>query len=714
MAQKQLIEALIRRAEVRTLAPAEVLCRENDESHDAFVVLDGQIEAVINHDLVVAVHGPGALVGEVTALIGGYRTASLRSIGGGSVAVVDAETLGEVFAEHEDAANEAVHRARERTDRTRVAALLAEELEVQDRRVVAAIAEAVTWTVLAPGDVLFEHGETADAAYLAISGRMEVLGPDGQHVTEVGRGEIIGELGLLDGRPRTATLRAVRDTMLARLSAESFTKLSGDFAGLAMGLVRRIIDRSDGVIRRAAPARSVAVVVTAPIDDRVVCTRMTEELSSHGSTLHLSAAEVDRRLRQPGIAQTPPGGFGETRLAELIHHAESDFDHLLLEADGDDREWLARSFRYADQVVVVCSPEPDSSEERAIHAIRERVPTNVPIWLAVSHPSGTPKPIGTAALRDRFGVDEAHHLRREDHGDLARLARLSAGRGVALVLSGGGARGYAHLGVMKALEQFDVPVDRVVGSSMGSVIAAALAQRPDPEERVAILGDQVKNLMDYTIPIVSLLRGKAISTTIQNQFGDWDIEDLWLPFACIATNLTTSEALEMRTGPAHFAIRASVAIPGVLPPVPFGDDLLIDGGVLDNLPVSLVEHDQSIGTIIASDVTPPRGPRAKGDYGLSVSGWAAIRAKLRRRASRYPSLGGVLMRSTLMASTRDRDRSIDRGAIDLYLDLDLRGVGLLDFDSVAAVADRGYDASFERIGAWKKGMDSLDAPTDAA
>ena len=148
------------------------------------------------------------------------------------------------------------------------------------------------------------------------------------------------------------------------------------------------------------------------------------------------------------------------------------------------------------------------------------------------------------------------------------------------------------------------------------------------------------------------------------------------------------------------AVRASVAIPGVLPPVPIGDELHIDGGVLDNLPVDLLENDPSISTIIAVDVTPPRGPRASADYGLSVSGWKALRQHLGRSKSDYPGVVTVLMRTMLLGSTRDRDRAVQSGVIDLYLDLELRGVSLLDFENVEPVAARGYEASKDRIDAW--------------
>ncbi len=235
---------------------------------------------------------------------------------------------------------------------------------------------------------------------------------------------------------------------------------------------------------------------------------------------------------------------------------------------------------------------------------------------------------------------------------------------------------------------------------MGSVIAAAIAQRVEASKRVEMTQAAFKDLLDYTIPVVSLVKGERITANIQNQWGGIDIEDLWLPFSCVSTNLTTSQVVHHRRGPTDLAVRASVAIPGVLPPVPFEGDLLIDGGVLDNLPVDLVSNDPSIGTIIAVDVAPPLGPRAQSDYGLSVSGWSALRNQISRKKNQYPGVVAVLMRTMLVGSARDRSRTVESGDLNLYLDLELKGVSLLDFETVEEVSTRGYEASLDRVGDW--------------
>jgi predicted acylesterase/phospholipase RssA len=183
-----------------------------------------------------------------------------------------------------------------------------------------------------------------------------------------------------------------------------------------------------------------------------------------------------------------------------------------------------------------------------------------------------------------------------------------------------------------------------------------------------------------------------------------DIEDLWRGFFCMSTNLTHSRAEIHRTGPVSTALRASVAIPGVIPPVPWGDDLLVDGGVLDNLPIVPMRETLPSGTVIAVDVAPPLGPRSKGDFGMSVSGWRALISKARlSRGAVFPGIVAILLRSTIAGSSAQLDSKIPQA--DLYLDLDLRGIPMLEFSMVRPVVEAGYDAALPRIAAWLEGRE---------
>ena len=698
------IEALTAVGELQQLADGEVICRQGDDSDSAFVVTEGRLETLVaagDDEVVVGTHGPGSLVGEVTALVGGQRTATLRAAGPTTVSAIPTEILREVFDRHPTEAALVTAAARDRTDRSRVATLLARELDTTDQAAIAAIATRVTWRNLGAGEVLFEAGDPADGAYIVLAGRLTVESPAGVTLAQVGRGAVVGEFGLLEGRARAATVRARRDSNLAMLSRDDFASMATRHAGLAMGLVRRIIERSG---RETSPARrvgrSACVLATGALDGEAIAGAMVAAMRQLGPTAHLWPQRVDSMLGAAGASAIRPGEIGDVRLAELLHQVDADHQHVLLQADTGNARWTATALGRADQVVIVTSADPDERQEREIRNAMALVPDETPVWLALDHPPGTRWPEGTGAVAERFGVDEVHHVVASDPVDLARLGRLAVGRGRALVLSGGGARGFAHLGVMQALDELGIAVDRFAGTSMGAVIGAGLALGLDHEERLDVITRHFRNLLDYTIPVVSLIKGKRVTDSLRAYWGDHDIEDLWAPFSCVAANLTTSQVVPFRRGPIDLALRASTAIPGVLPPVPHGGELLVDGGVLDNLPVDLVADDPSVATIIAVDVAPPTGPRAHDDFGLSVSGWAALRARLGRGPSPYPGVVPVLMRTMLIGSARDRDRAVAGGAVDLHLALELRGVGLLDFESVPTVAAAGYEASIERIAAW--------------
>jgi predicted acylesterase/phospholipase RssA len=277
---------------------------------------------------------------------------------------------------------------------------------------------------------------------------------------------------------------------------------------------------------------------------------------------------------------------------------------------------------------------------------------------------------------------------------------LASGNGIGLVLSGGGARGFAHIGVYRALIEAGVPIDAVGGCSIGAPLAGGIARHIALDDMNVEVQRLFHRLLDYTFPAVSLVKGARITKSIEESFGGWDIEDLWLPYYCVSTNLTQSQLEVHRRGDLVRAVRASVAIPGILPPVPMNGDLLVDGGVLNNLPFEPMRNDGRIDTVIAVDVAPERGPRAKADFGLSVSGTSAVIAALRRAPSDYPSAPAVLLRSMLAGSVNTQKVSLRGDAVDLLVRLDLPGVGLLDFERVDEIAAAGYRSAVDQVASW--------------
>src|ERR1700678_43195 len=196
-----------------------------------------------------------------------------------------------------------------------------------------------------------------------------------------------------------------------------------------------------------------------------------------------------------------------------------------------------------------------------------------------------------AAIRWLKRNDVAQHHHIVGAADFGRVARLLTRRGVGLVLSGGGARGSAHLGVIRALREARVPIDFVGGASIGAIMAAGVAMGGSDEEmrlRYRRCFVDTNPVNDYTFPFVALTRGRKVSRLLAREYGDVCIEDLRLPYFCVSANLTTGRVLEHREGRLADALRASVAIPGIMPPVFHDEGVLVDGAAINNLPVDIM------------------------------------------------------------------------------------------------------------------------------
>ena len=279
---------------------------------------------------------------------------------------------------------------------------------------------------------------------------------------------------------------------------------------------------------------------------------------------------------------------------------------------------------------------------------------------------------------------------------------MISGNGTGIAFSGGGARSYGQIGALKALKELGIEPDAVAGTSMGSVIAGFTALVDDIDRAVAQADKEFTGikLLDYTLPMSSLFEAKRMTERMDNVFGGLEVEDTLIPFLCLSTNLTKSVLVEHRTGDMVHALRASVSLPGVFPPVPHNGDLLVDGGVLENLPARPLREDPGIATVIAIDVAPPDGPRAKTDFGLSLSGFDILKRRARRERFSHPALATTVIASMLVGSSQARINALSNDDIDLYVSLNLSGVKLLDFDALKSAIQRGYDDAMPQLQAW--------------
>lgn len=697
------IRDLARSATSLTFSAGKSIVRQGARGGDVFVIVSGRASVTVNNGSgaeTLAHLGPGAVIGEIAHVTGARRAATVTAATKTVVARLPAKQIEALLADYPAVAVRLADDAHRLMLDKHLLEALTEVLGPLSERVRSRIRKQVEWLRLDAGAKLFSRGDVEECAYIVLFGRL--TRDDGRSVTDA----IVGLEALIDDAPRPDTVVAARSSWIARLPRSAYALAAAADPSVAARIARRVIRSAvTGASARRRPQRlNIAIRAgSGDVDLRLAASQLARTLAVYGSTAHVWSAQADATLGRPMISQSGDDDALGLRLSQWLNELEDGHRFVVSEPDATETPWTSRVVRHADIVLTIAragSTEPVALESRARHV------------LVLLHSAGSSRPTGTAAALDAFGAAEVVHIRDGSDDDLHRLARIVAGIPIALILGGGGARGFAHLGVMQAMRDLGIPIDIVGGTSIGAILAALPASGMTPEEGLAMAQRELSRIKDYTIPTVSIIKAKRITRAIASQAGDHDALDMWLTFFCMTTNLTRAQEVAHRRGRLVQILRASSAVPGMMPPVRIGDDLHIDGGVLNNVPVDVVRTAYPGATIIGVDVSPPVGPRAKADFDLWVSGGKALRDRMRKRRG-PPALTETLISATVVASLRERDRCIELGIADLWLALDTRGVNLLDFSNVAGSAAKGFEQSKPLLESWLRDGGSATEPIHA-
>ncbi|MGE5169247.1 MAG: cyclic nucleotide-binding domain-containing protein [Rudaea sp.] len=699
------------------MKPGDVLLKQGDSGDDLFLVLTGRIGIRVEHadGTVTDVDEirPGGVVGEMALLTGQPRTATVFAMEASYVGRLTRMQFEQLAAKHPEAMQGFMRRALPRLRRTQIVRLLTELFGHLEDKVLREIEGRLEWTHLPSGEILFREGDAGEDIYIVVNGRLRVTTSDGDGherlLEEVGRGGAVGEVALLTGEPRSASIRAIRDTHLLRLTRAAFDELLDRHPRAMMQVVRsaawRLRQTAQRAVRESPPRTFALVPATADVPLGTLGRRLADMLRAFGSTALIGSADVDRMLNSPDIARSREGSVVYEALTAWLGGQEREHAALVLQADPQWNAWTRRCIAEADRVLIVANASGDQEPgeiERAASAQRADGRTE----LVLLHPDTTARPSRTFAwLAPRPGTTH-HHVRLGNDVDLRRLARRVSGRAIGLVLGGGGARGFAHIGTLRALAEAGITVDVVGGTSIGALIAAAVAADIPAEEMESLAGTfaSPRLLLDRTLPVAALMTGGKVTALYRRMFGELAIEDLWTPYFGVSSGLSRATAIVHRRGPVWRAVRASTAIPAIFPPLLGEDDEVhVDGGVMNNMPLDVMRALCAGGTVIGVNPMPTHDRLRSYRFGPSLSGWQALMGRLRLFGSRIraPSILGTVMRATEINSANRMRQASFRELADLLIEPPVGDFPILAFDRYAPIIDIGYREAKERIAVWQ-------------
>ncbi len=572
--------------------------------------------------------------------------------------------------------------------------------------------------ILGAGETLISQGDKDSCLYILYQGRLRLflkkreflsnptidhLSEDesGEVIGEVSPGEIVGEISFLINSPRSCTVRAIRDCVLLKIDHNDFQILKDEhpqcIVEMALTSITRLISNPSLEYKF-----NIATIAIAPAGDSnhiPFIQNFIKELNEIKPTIlvdkELFCKHFNKDRRCVEISDTE-----HYEITAWIYSLEQKYGFVVFETDKQMTPWTSRCIREADKILLIAEANETSipnSIETSIFSDKSKIVPSVDLVMIhandVTKISGTPKWLKGRKLKGH------HHLKLNSIPDYKKLVRFMSNRALGLVLNGGGARAFAHLGVLRALDELKIPIDYIGGSSMGALLGGLYAL-VGITDAIKIAEKHVLNeIKDVTLPLLSLLKGGYATYVYHDCFDACLFEDLWTRFFCVSTNLTTSQLKIHEQGLLWKAVRASTSLPAIYPP--FCDENhheLVDGAVINNMPVDIMKKRIAGGKILAvncysvlseSRRTIPDDP--------SVSGWKLLFEHFnpfKKKESRE-TIYNILIDSVNLASNEHQRRM--EWEADYLIKIDSSGYELLDFKSIKAICEIGYQSSMQQI-----------------
>uniref|UniRef100_A0A3B4EYN7 lysophospholipase n=1 Tax=Pundamilia nyererei TaxID=303518 RepID=A0A3B4EYN7_9CICH len=715
-----------------------VLARQGDQDVSLHFVLSGCLHVYQRmigkqEDVCLFVTHPGEMVGQLAVLTGEPLIFTIKAVRDCTYLKILKSEFYEIMREQPSVVLSAAHT---------VAIRMSPFVRQMDF--------AIDWMAVEAGRALYRQDDKSDCTYIVLNGRLRsvIRKANGKKelVGEYGRGELIGVVEALTKQPRATTVHAVRDTELVKLPEGTLNNIKRRYPQVVTRLIHLLGQKILGNLQQGRgpfsgnadvtnPASNLSTVAVLPVCDEVPINafnlELSHALSAIGPTLLLTSDIIRERLGASAL-----DSIHEYRLSGWLAQQEDINRIVLYQTDNSMTPWTQRCIRQADCILIVGLGDQEPTlgeleqmlENTAVRALKQLVllhredgpgPSRTVEWLNMrSWCSGhlhlkCPRRVfsrrGPSKLREVY--EKVFEKTADRHSDFSRLARVLTGNSIALVLGGGGARGCSHVGVIKAMEEAGIPIDIVGGTSIGSFIGALYA-----EERSAVRTKQrarewskamnsvFKTVLDLTYPITSMFSGSAFNTSIYKVFQDKQIEDLWLPYFNVTTDITASAMRVHQDGCVWRYVRASASYTPYLPPLcdPKDGHLLVDGCYVNNVPADIARN-TGARTVIAIDV----GSQDETDlcnYGDCLSGWWLLWKRINPWAEKVkvPDMAEIQSRLAYVSCVRQLE-VVKKSAYCEYIRPPIDRFKTMDFGKFDEIYDVGFQHGKLVFTGWARG-----------
>ena len=563
---------------------------------------------------------------------------------------------------------------------------------------------------LAGNKPLIKQGEHSDSMYVLMYGFLRAIQQDANKdekiIGEISSGSVVGEIGCLFDEPRTTSVYTIRDSVLLKMTRKTFNDLLIKHPEIMMGIARQSVKRLVNP-KKYSPKRDTSCFTLIPAGNFTqiyeFSQKFVEKLQKYGNALLIT---YDAFLNLSGEKSS----LESSDTLSIFQELENKYRFLVYLATENDI-WADRCIRQADKILLI-GKYGQSSElgeiERLVFNNRNKMSPSVELVLLAE--DKVKNPVGVNAWFKNRDLKEHYKVRISQEPDLERLVRLITGNALGLILSGGGALALAHVGVLKALHEANILIDYIGGASMGSIISGLYALEIDTDTIKEMLVQQLtefQSKLDYTFPIIALIRAKNLDDLLSSSFGkNTRIENLWQKYFCVSTNITTNGLQIHENGILWKAIRASLSLPGILPAT-FNNQkqVLVDGGILNNLPVDVLASRINGGKILASSIQNREEPPTTINYEeYTSSGWhllfkyfllPKLNGNLYNKRSKFMNIASIIQNSMIIGSNNHQQAMIQKA--DFNISMDLKNFSMMNFLDTEKIINSGYEQAITTL-----------------